>query len=256
MSQTLQSVAHALRILKLLRMRADVGVTDAATHLGVGASTAHRLLATLQEQGFVEQAPTGRRYRLGPAMTTSGDAQAIEHCIEVGRPYMEQLRDESLETVHIAVLTGARAEFVAAVESPRQVRVSSRVGLSIPAHSSAAGKVLLAELHDEELEELYPDEELSGETEAGIHTRSDLERELVHVRAVGYGRNLGESEDGLAALAVPVLRPDARTVCCLTLTGPTFRFTPAATEGGASREDQLRMMLVKYASQISRNLAY
>jgi DNA-binding IclR family transcriptional regulator len=256
MSQTLRSVAYALRLIKLLRTRADVGVTDAATHLGVAASTAHRLLATLQEHGFAEQTRTGRRYRLGSAMTTSSEAQAIEHCIEVGRPFMEQLRDESLETVHIAVLTGSRVDFVVAVESPRQVRVSSRVGLSIPAHSSAAGKVLLAELSDEEIDELYPVEQLTGETEVGIHTRTALKRELERVRAAGYGRNIGESEDGLAALAVPVTRPGARTLCSLTLTGPVFRFDPGAADDVSSRENELRAMLAKYAAQISKCLAY
>lgn len=256
MSQTLQSVSNALQILQLLRTRADVGVTDVAAHLGVGASTAHRLLATLQEHGFVEQTATGRRYRLGPSMTMSNDAQAIEHCVEVAYPFMQQLRDESLETVHIAVLVGARAKFISAIESPRQMRVASRVGLSIPAHSSAAGKVLLAELSDEDIDELYPNEELSGETEAGIHTRTALKRELERVRSAGCGRNMGESEEGLAALAVLIPRPNARPLCSLTLTGPMFRFNPDPQGGVSPREQELRAMLLKYAAQIGKELVY
>ncbi|MEU3269640.1 IclR family transcriptional regulator [Saccharomonospora sp. NPDC006951] len=254
--QTLQSVSNALRLIMLLRTHSDIGVTDAAGHLGVGASTAHRLLATLQQHGFVEQTHSGRRYRLGPSMTTSSDTQAIDHCVEVAYPFMQQLRDDSQETVHISVLNGAKAKFVAAIESPLMMRVASRVGLSIPAHSSAAGKVLLAQLADEELAELYPREQLSGETEAGIHTRTALLRELERVRADGYGRNIGESEEGLAALAVPIARPHARSVCSLTLTGPLFRFNSDPSAGIADREHELLTMLLGYAAQISKKLAY
>jgi len=250
-SQTLQSVSNALRLVLMLRDRTEVGVTDAARHLGVGPSTAHRLLATLQQHGFAEQTHGGRRYRLGPSMTASSDTQAIDHCAEVAHPFMQQLRDESQETVHVSVLNGARATFVAAIESPLMVRVASRVGTSIPAHASAAGKVLLAELSDEELAELYPDEELTGATRAGIRTRTALEDELRRVRADGLGRNIGESEDGLAALAVPIPRPGGRVLCSLTLTGPLARFDP-----GSPREHELCAMLRHHAGQVAKNLAY
>ncbi|WP_435581443.1 IclR family transcriptional regulator [Amycolatopsis thermoflava] len=255
-SPTLQSVSNALHLVLLLRAQADVGVTDAARHLGVGPSTAHRLLTTLQQHGFAEQTHGGRRYRIGPSMTMSSETQAVEHCLEVAYPLMQQLRDDSRETVHISVLAGARAKFVAAVESPLLMRVASRVGLSMPAHVSAAGKVLLAELTDDELAELYPDEELTGATDAGLHTRTALRRELARVRAEGFGRNTGESEEGLAALAVPIPRAAGRVLCSLALTGPLFRFNPDPAAGVSPRELELTTMLRHSAAQIAKQLVY
>lgn len=260
MSQTLQSVAQALRVIQLLQNHADLGVTEVASKLGIGVSTAHRLLATLLEFRFVEQLDSGRRYRLGPAMSSSGDAAAIEHCIEVGFPIMQRLRDESTETVHISVLNGQQTKFVSVIESPRTVRVTSRVGVSIPSHTAASGKILLAQLSDEELEALYPDEWLPGGTGRGLHTRTELKRELARVRERGYARNLGESEEGLAAIAVPIRRPSGRPVACLTLTGPLTRFNPDATADAtaapSARELEFLRMLTEHTAQIEQALSF
>lgn len=260
MSQILQSVAQALRVIQLLQNEADLGVTEVATRLGIGTSTAHRLLATLLEFHFVEQLDSARRYRLGPAMSLSGDAAAIEHCIEAGYSVMEHLRDESSETVHISVLNGTEAKFVAVIESRRMVRVTSRVGVSIPSHTAASGKILLAELSDEELNALYPDEELPGGTGRGLRTRTGLKHELALVREQGYARNLGESEEGLAAIAMGIRRPSGRTVACLTLTGPLSRFNPVATGSftaePSARELEFLHMLTEHVAQIERVLLF
>ena len=256
MSQTLQSVGYALRILLLLRTHPVLGVTEVAAHLGIGASTAHRLLSTLQEYKFVQQTEAGRRYQLGAAMTLSTDAAAIEHCIEVGFPVMEHLRDESTETVHISVLSGTQSKFVAVIESPRMMRVTSRVGKNIPAHTSAAGKVLLAELSDVEIDELYPEEQLGQVTESSIATRAALKAELQTVRERGFAINRGESEEGLAAVAVPLRRPGGRAICCLTLTGPLTRFNPDLGGNVSAREREFLEMLFSHAAQIERELTY
>lgn len=250
----LSSVANALRLLQLLRARADIGVKDAADYLQTGRSTAHRLLATLQEHGFVEQ--TGaRRYRLGPAMTATSTAQAIDHCIEVAQPFMEQLRDESGETVHIACLAGDRARFISSVESHRMVRAVSRNGYAAPAHCSAAGKVLLAQLTAEEFHAIYRAEGLVGGTSRALGTKSALMYELSAVRTAGYGRNMGESEEGLAALAVPIVRPDGPVLCTLTVTGPAFRFNDVAQKVSPN-ETRLVALLRRFTDLISGDLAY
>lgn len=254
-SMPLKSVSNALRVLTHLQQCETSSVTELSDVLDLAPSTIHRLLATLQQHNYVEQT-RGRRYRLGGAMRLSPDAAAIEHCIEIGYPVMERLRDASGETVHISILDGARSKFVAAVESPHLMRVTSRVGLTVPAHSSAAGKVLLAELTSDQLRGLYPYEHLHQVTNVGNRTRSALERELEEVKESGYGRNFGESEVGLAALAVPIKRPAGRPLCCLTLTGPLARFDPADEGKNCTRELELKEMLVKHASQIEEKLKY
>lgn len=253
MSQTLQSVGHALQVLQVLRERGPASVTELAGAVGVGPSTAHRLLATLQKHGFAEQT-AGRRYQLGPSMRLSPEAAAVEHCIQVSEPFMQRLRDRSKETVHISTLSGTMSKFVAAVESRYVMRVTARIGRDIPAHTSAAGKVLLAQLTEEQVVALYPDEALPAVTTNTLRTRTALLAELEHVREVGYGRNFEESELGLVALAVPIARPFGRPVCCLTLTGPTARFNPHGVDGVSDREREFHRMLNDEVRRIEHQL--
>lgn len=255
MSQTLQSVGLALKVLQLLRVRPEAGVTEIADELGIGSSTAHRLVATLQEHGFAEQT-TARKYTLGPLMRLSPDAASVEHCIEMGEPAMRALRDASKETVHITVLSGTWAKFVAAVESPHMMRVTARVGLDVPAYTSASGKVLLAQLSQQHLLELYPEEELPAVTPNTIRTRSELMVELDGIRESGFARNFEESEIGLVAFAVPISRPVGSPVCSLTVTGPTARFSQSAGRGAQRREEELRRLLEVHAAMIERTLSY
>ncbi|MEO5316251.1 IclR family transcriptional regulator [Pseudarthrobacter sp. CC12] len=255
MSQTLQSVAHALLALQVLQGKSDMGVTDIAGAVGVGTSTAHRLLTTLQQYGFVEQSE-GRRYKLGPAMLLSPQEASIAHCIDISRLIMRSLRDLSRETVHIATLVGPNTKFIAAIESQYMMRVTARLDREIPAHTSAAGKVLLAQLEREQLQELYPNENLPQVTANTIATGSELLEALEEVKAAGYGRNYEESEVGLVAIAVPIARPTGHAICSLTLTGPTARFNPEGAAGISVRERELRNLLVEHCQRIERELRY
>jgi DNA-binding IclR family transcriptional regulator len=84
MAETLSSVRHALRILHLLREHSELGVTEVSLALGVGGSTAHRLLGTLQSEGFVRQQGRGRKYELGPAMGGTSENAAPDYEDAVG----------------------------------------------------------------------------------------------------------------------------------------------------------------------------
>ncbi len=223
MPATLSSVAHALQVLRLLRARGPLRLTDVASSLDLSPSTAHRLLATLKSERFVEQDPESRTYVLGPAMLFTSSASAIEHCALVAGPIMRRLRDLVDETVHLTILKGTESIFVAAVESSKTVRVTSRVGQHPRAHSTAAGKVLLAQLSSTQLTELYAAEDLHPETSASIPTLTLLADELRRTRSRGYGLNLGESEVDMFAVAVPIERPRGEVTCALSVAAPLSR---------------------------------
>ncbi|MFF1832290.1 IclR family transcriptional regulator [Paenarthrobacter sp. NPDC058040] len=254
MSDTLQSVQQALRILDTLQTRSELGVTDVAQELGCAMSTAHRLISTLAEAGYVQRATTGKKYRLGPAMLGANDAAAIEHCIEKAQPHMESLRDLSGETVQLAVLHKESIRFVAGVESRNIMRVTSRVGMLMPAHATASGKLLLSHRDDSELASLYPEGLPAALTPAGATSMEGFVSEVRRARAEGFGQSLNEVEPGVAALAVAVKRPKGRVLCALTVSGPSSRFGEEG-DGHASREALLRELRV-HAERISAELTF
>jgi DNA-binding IclR family transcriptional regulator len=198
------AVDNALRLLQLYRERDVLGVSETARLLGVGRSTAHRLLTTLRAHGFVVQ-DRSRAYRVGPALRELGATIAESGAGRARcRPYMQALCDELGETVNLVSLSGTDAIFVDSVETRRPLRVGGREGVVLPAHAVSAGKALLAALPLDVLHELYANEALPALTERTVDTRSALEAQLEIVRQRGYAVNVGESERGITAAACAI----------------------------------------------------
>jgi len=181
------SVSNALRLLLMFRDDPLIRVSEASSALGVAPSTAHRLLAMLEYHGFVQQDPTTRGYRAGPAVIDIG--LSAVRSIDVRShllPYMERLCDEVNETVQLMMLDGSDCLFLDAIESRQVLRTASRVGIRLPAHTVSGGKALLAELPVDRLRELYPSPRLEARTPRSIATRAALEAELARVRDLGF----------------------------------------------------------------------
>lgn len=227
----IESVDNALKILLLLGDRSELRLTDVAEYLRVASSTAHRLLAMLQYRGFVRQDPRTRAYLPGTALT--GVAFSILQRFDVRdvlHPFVESLNRDLAETVHLAILDGTTVRFIDAVESPQATRVASRLGKLMPANCTSTGKALLAELTDDDLQRLYPAEELPGLTPNSIRTRSALEKELEKVRRLGYATSNQESEDGVCSVAVALPSGQAPMRLALNVAVPVYRMDARLTE--------------------------
>lgn len=201
----IESVDNALKLLLLLGERPEIRLTEATRYLGVAPSTAHRLLAMLNYRGFVRQDPVSKAYLPGPSLT--GVAFAILARLDIQRtaaPIMRSLSEQLRETIHVGMLDGANVHFVAAVEGPAAVRVASRLGRTMPAHCTSTGKVMLAQLAETELSQLFPDEQLERVTPRSIGSRAELVAELSRIRERGYAINREESEEGVASVAVTI----------------------------------------------------
>jgi DNA-binding IclR family transcriptional regulator len=219
----IESVDNALRLLLLVEHEGAVRVSHASAHLGVAVSTAHRLLAMLQYYGFVQQDSETKAYGAGPALVRIGVASL--HRMDLrgqARPFLERLRNEFDETVHIVIRDGRQILFLDGVESRKAVRVVTRTG-SMWAHCTSAGKSMLAEMSDEALLKLYPDEELPTLTSHSISNRTDLLKSLAEVRRQGFAQSQEESEEGVHSVGVAIRNNHSTVVAALsvamTLTG-------------------------------------
>jgi DNA-binding IclR family transcriptional regulator len=232
----IESVDNALKVLLLLGERTELRLTDVSEYLGVASSTAHRLLAMLQYRGFVRQNESTKSYGAGTALT--GVAFAILQRFDfraVLRPYLEHLNATLGETVHLGLLDGTTVRFIDAIESPRAVRVASRLGRSMPASSTSTGKAMLANLSTTELHALYPDEDLEGLTARSIRVRSELEKQLATIRRRGYATSNEESESGVSSVAVAFPFRSTPARIAFNVAVPTSRMSAAdQREIGAS----------------------
>lgn len=220
----IESVDNALKILLLLGDHAELRLTEVSQYLGVATSTAHRLLAMLLYRGFVRQDPTSKTYVAGNTLT--GIAAAIQQRFDLRvtvRRYLQKLNTDLRETVHLGVLDGNVVRFVDALESPRAVRVASRLGRTMPAHCTSTGKAMLARLEETDLRRLYPRGRLTGLTTKSIRSRATLERELDTIRRRGFATSTEESEEGVSSVAVALGRESSNTLAALNVSVPSNR---------------------------------
>ncbi|MGY1840286.1 MULTISPECIES: IclR family transcriptional regulator [unclassified Modestobacter] len=244
------SVDKALRLLQLVAEHRVLRVAEAAELLDVARSTAHRLLAALRRRGFVVQDRPNGAYRPGPALYEIGLAAVSQIDIRLlARPVLEQLREQTEETVSLAVLEGTTVRFLDCAESHRSVRVGNRTGVVRAAHASAVGKAILAGLSDAELERRYPDERLPTTTmPPAVADLAGLRGTLSEIRTQGYALNWEESVEGVCAIAVALRDTVGQPLAGLGVVAPTSRmgspdglrrFVPALREAATVIEARL-----------------
>lgn len=220
----LTSVGNALKLLLMFRDHEELRVSDVSSRLEVANSTAHRLLAMLAYHDLVEQTD-GRVYVPGSALLEVGLAVLNSVDIRVhARSFLLELHERFGETVHLAELSGRNVRFLDAVEGTHALRVVERIDETMPAHCTSVGKALLAELDPAELDRLLgSDSELPALTPQSVHTRDQLDAELDTVRSLGYATSTGESEVGVASVAVALRSPTGHAIAALNVAAPTNR---------------------------------
>jgi IclR family acetate operon transcriptional repressor len=219
-------VDNAIRLLLLLRDRPSIRVSEASEELGVGPSTAHRLLAMFEHYGLVQKNAQAKTYSPGPTLLTLGMSVVRNDLRAQLSPILRALVQQADETCSLLALEGANSIFLDAVECDRPVRTTSRVGLVRPAHCTSGGKALLAALPPEEIMRRYPREELPGVTPSSITSRSVLLTELARIREQGYAVADRENEPDIWAIAQVVRAPDGSGVCALSISCPAQRYAP------------------------------
>jgi len=228
-SAPLSSVANGLRLLLMLRERDSIRVSDASAELNVARSTAHRLLKTLTLYGLLEQDHETRAYGAGPPLAELTAALLRrDDLVKVLHPFLQELSDLVGETTHVIVLEGRICRFVDSVECHKVLRTTARIGIAYPAHATSAGKALLAELDDAELERLFPEPELPPLNERSLTSRDALFAELARVRTDDYAVNRGESELGVVAVAMAQRTSSGEAPAALAISAPEQRF-PSTT---------------------------
>ena len=231
----IESVDNAIQLLLALHERGSITVIDGSRLLGVARSTAHRLLAMLQYRGLVQQDPVLKAYLPGPVLIEIG-LSAVRNIDIRGhvRPHLEHLVQDVGETAHLVVRRGASVMFVDCVESDRALRAGSRTGTVLPAHCTASGKVLLAELPDDTVRLLFSSG-LPPLTDRSLTTIDQLLGQIATIRRRGYAINLGESEDQLNAVARSLHDRSGAAVGAITVAGPSFRMRESQLAAIAGR---------------------
>ena len=230
--RTLSSVRNAARLLKEFSAREpEFGVTELSERLALGKSTVHRLLATLCSEDLIEQNAATGRYRLGMAVHDLGGAVSAGNSLHAAVLLpMSDLRNRSGETVQLGVLDGREVVYIERLESPNALRVYVDDGRRRDAHSTGAGKCLLAYLSPHQIDRLLDGWELTRYTPHTLTSHAVLRRELLKTRRRGYAINMQESELGVLSVAAPIRDAAGRVIAAMSVAGLAHRLEPSLGE--------------------------
>ena len=166
------------------------------------------------------------------------------------RPVLEELVRQCNETSYVAILKDFHIIYLDVVETDLTVRVVPRVGSRLPAYCTAAGKVQIAYMTDEELEQYLPTKEMKRYTPATITDRDLLKAQLKVIAEQGYAIDNEEMDIGVRCAGAPIRDYTRRIIGAVSLSGPSMRFSD-------ERMDQELIPLVKKAAEeISGKLGY
>ncbi|WP_426323300.1 IclR family transcriptional regulator [Microbacterium sp. E-13] len=221
------ALRNGLAVLEMFRVdRPVITVSEIGRHLDVHKSSASRIAATLVSTGYLARAAEGQGFRLSGKLARLGSLAANDtYLTELSTPIVRRLVEEVGETCHVGVLEGREAVTVVLVDGSYSFRLHSFVGKRSPAHCTAMGKVLLAGLAQDELEELFysVEEPLTKLTNNSIDTKAELFAALSQIRQDGFAIDNEELERGLVCVAAPISNHEGRTVASLTIAGATAR---------------------------------
>jgi DNA-binding IclR family transcriptional regulator len=202
-----------------------VSLKDLAAHTGLHPSTAHRILAAMAVRGFVERVQGGS-YQLGIRLLELGNLVKSRIDIrEIAKPHMEALHQITGESVNLGVRQGDEIVYVERTSSGRAaVRIVHIIGARAPLHTTATGKLFLAEDGVAKVREYARRTGLPASTEASITHPSLLERELDKVRRHQLAFDMDEVETGVRCIAAGIFDDSGKLVAGLSLSMPAERF--------------------------------
>ncbi len=218
-----KALGRAVDILRAVADRPSTSASELARLSGLPRSTVARTLRTLADEGMVEELDGGWVVGRG-LLRLARAADPDRGFVDAARPIVERLRDETGESALVALTRGRPGmEVVLQADPSRHVGVASWVAVDVPLHASAAGKLILAELTEPELDAWLRKRKLARFTRATITDAAVLRAELRRAHRRGWAELVDELEDGLAAIAVDVRDAEGTLVGAIGISGPTFR---------------------------------
>jgi IclR family transcriptional regulator, KDG regulon repressor len=225
-SGRLSSVTSALRVLKVFSHgEPELGISSIAQRLGLAKSTVHRLAVTLASEGFLEQNPQNGRYRLGLSLFSLG--ALVRQRMDVSHQALSlltALRDQTQETVHLAILDATSIMYLHNMESAQAIGTRSYIGTRKPAFCTSEGRVLLA-FNDPDLLTAVLKEDLVQRTPKTTINPKTLRTIVEETRRNGYATDDEESEIGMRSVAAPIRDISGRAIAAVGLAGPIQRLT-------------------------------
>ncbi len=243
-----RSVLRAFSILRVFHHEDEwVSVSEISRRAALPFASTYRLLQTLEDTGAVERAESGA-YRLGYLIASLSQNVDIDGCLfKASRDLMAGLSQGLNVSTFLGRLDGSMVTFVGRVLTPNSTRKFVTVGSRSAAYSLALGRVMLADLPSEELDEIIEDADLRPLTPHTTTSYSELVAELAWVRRHGFAVEREQTYLGMGCVAVPIRDDEGRVVAAISASEEVQKLTE-------QRIDALRKELMRVTPSIKKRI--
>ena len=226
MSESIRAVERALDVLLCFtRQTPELTMTQISEQVGMHKSTVHRLLGTLERKRFLQRDPVTGIYTPGIRLIQMAYLPLERNDLRrIATPFLQNLCDQSLETVDLAVLEDTDVIYLEVIESPQRVKLAAAPGMRLPAYCTASGKAILAFLPDETVRRIVRSG-MPCYTKGTLVTSEALFENLRLVRERGFALSEQEYEEGINAIGAPILDHSNRPIASVAVAGPAYRLT-------------------------------
>jgi len=234
-SSAMSSTLRCFKVLELLAEEPfELSVSDIAEVLSMPRASAHRLCSTLLEGGFVEYVASDKRYRLTSKSLRVGSGYLRHSAVYRAAFFpMQELVKQIPGTAQLGVYSEGQVLFVHSVGYPGSTHAFADVGLRRPLHATASGKLFLADMPLQQVEQLMS-HGVQRYTERTTVSFAQMKVELRRVAEQGYAVNDEELLPGYLVIAAPVLDANGRTVAAISVTLPVDHSHPTTEAAHAA----------------------
>jgi len=221
-----QTATRALELLELFSGSSHpLSLAEIVQATDLNRSAAYRLIRALEGRRMIAREPNGRRYEVGAGLIAMS-AMVLDrvNIRRVGRPFVDKIASATWETVTVHVRNGRQRVCVDVAEGRHQIRRVVPLGETLPLYAGPTGKAILAFISPAELDEL-----LAWAADEQQDVRS-LRSTLRRIRQAGYLAAVGDRQEGVAGLSVPLF-DSTGVIGALTVSGPSARWNMTAMQG-------------------------
>ena len=245
----ISSLEKSLRVIESLSKNPrGLSLLEISGLVRIPPSTVHHILQTFALYDYIAQDSETKKYSLGFKFLEIG--KRITDSIDIRKissKYLFELHEKIGETVHLAILRNGRVIYIDKVEKPGGLSLATYIGFSTDPHAAAGGKVLLSELSQKEIKNIYRGRSLKKYGKRSIKSVTQLMDELERVRKQGYAIDDEEYYEGVRCVAAPI-KSGGKIVASISITGSIF----AITRGRIDNE--LKDLVMKQAEKISSEM--
>lgn len=220
------SISKACLLIDMLSSRKSWELTELCKAVGMPKTTVHRMLLTLEDNGYVVQERQRGEYCLSFKLFSIG-SRMLRHSslVDIARPYCRELLEAVDETVNLCVVSGTEMLVVDKQVTSQMLRQDSIVGSSFPLFQSASGKIFLAFAEEAETEKVLALIKEQSPSMRSEQVMRNLREELKQVRKTGLAYDYEEVFKGVRCTAAPIYDYQNKLAATLSISAPTVRLT-------------------------------